>query len=80
MFDRAYEVIGSKPPAERALVAEHVLASKYLRANKSLRNPDHIAKHWDRYVASPGDEPLKSVRNAEPSNPYPLLKIPGVAE
>lgn len=76
MFDRAYEVIGSKPPAERALVAEHVSQSKYLRANKTLRNPDHIAKHWDRYVASPGDDPLvKPVRNIEPETAYPYEKV-----
>lgn len=65
MFDRAYEVIGSKTDAERALVAQHVNASQFLRDNKRMRNPDHVAKWWDRYVEGPGDE-LKSVARAQP--------------
>lgn len=56
-----YAWIGSKPDAERAKVAAELQADAWCSANKHLVTPEHVRKHWQKYLGGAAKPVLKPV-------------------
>jgi hypothetical protein len=67
-----YHRIGSKPAAERALVARHMKLTKYIAENLRKAKPDHLLRYWDDFVAGPRNFDVKSVAPARKRGPAPV--------
>jgi hypothetical protein len=54
-----YTYMGSKPDAERSTVAAAIRGDAWCMANKHLVSPEHVRKHWQKYLGGDARPVLK---------------------
>lgn len=56
-----YAFMGSRPDAERVAIAASIRADAWCMANKHLVSPEHVRKHWQKYLGGDARPVLKPV-------------------